>query len=83
MSYSPLDEHYITSDMAEISLLLYYNFPIELIDKPPNEKRCYFHFKKDEKLKKILVDYLKHELTVEPLKYFNAIREAKTRLHSV
>lgn len=76
------NEYYISSDMAVIALLIYYKFPIERIERPPYEKRCYFYFKKTDELQKTIESYLKHELNVEPLQYFNAIREAKTRLHS-
>lgn len=81
MSQSSSEEfYYKTSDLALSSALCCYGYQIEAIDKE-NQFKAVFSIKKDGKLENLIQAYFTHRLTVEPLSFFNFLKELKTRIY--
>ena len=73
------DENYSTSDLALVTLLSL-TFTIEKVDKT-NSKKVIFIFKKNKPLEKVIDQYLKKKLKVEPQDFFNQIRIIKSMIY--
>ena len=78
----PENDYFKSSDIALCSSLCCYGYQIETIDKQ-NQSKAIFLIKKDEKLDGLIQAYFTHQLTVEPLSYFNFLKEIKTRIYNV
>lgn len=76
------ENYYKTSDMALCAFLIYSNFKIQSLERKPRDKRCYFVFQNTTELEKKINSFFQHETQVEPIKYFNSLREVKTILNS-
>lgn len=72
---------YKTNDLALCAALYVCGYPIEEIDRE-NPSRAIFCIPRNEYLDDIVRLFLTHELRVDPLAYFNAIKEIKTRLYN-
>jgi hypothetical protein len=74
-----LNDYYQTTDLS-LSAVLSLFFPLWAIDRKDPAK-VKFLFNRDEKLDEIVGAYWRGELKVEPLSYFNAIKNIKSRIH--
>ena len=76
------EKNYFKSpDIALCSALCCLGYEIEAINKQ-NPARAIFSIKKDEQLDELIQLYFTHQLKVEPLSFFNALREIKTRVYN-
>lgn len=71
-----------TSDISLCSALCCYGYQIETINKQ-NTGRAFFLIKKDEQIENLIQSYFTHKLKVEPLAFFNFLKEIKTRIYNV
>ena len=71
-----------TSDIALCSALCCYGYQVEAIDKQ-NPSKVIFLVKRDEQLDDLIQLYFTHQLKVEPLSFFNFLKEIKTRIYNV
>jgi len=72
---------YKTSDLPLATTLLYFDFVLSSLDKT-DSKRVIFIFQKTSKLEKVIDDYWKGKIEVEPQKIFQIQKGLKTRLYS-
>jgi hypothetical protein len=72
-------KYYESSDMALISTIYYFGYKIEAINK--NSPRAIFIFERDKQLDELIQGFWAHTLQVDPLGYFNSLKEIKTRLY--
>jgi len=70
-----------TSDIALCSALCCYGYQIEAVDRQ-NSSKAFFLIKKDERLESLIHLYFTHQLKVEPLSFFNFLKEIKTRIYN-
>ncbi|MCX6756291.1 MAG: DUF5659 domain-containing protein [Candidatus Nomurabacteria bacterium] len=68
------------SDISLASTLFYFGYKIEAINKN-NSSRVVFVFERDNKLDELIQGFWAHSLGVDPLGYFNCLKEIKTRLY--
>lgn len=79
---SSQEKNYLKSpDIALCSALCCYGYQIEAIDKQ-NPSRAVFSIKRDEQLDNLIQLYFTHQLKVEPLSFFNFLKEIKTRIYN-
>jgi len=71
-----------TSDIALCSALCCYNYQVEAIDRQ-NPSKVIFLVKRDEQLDGLIQLYFTHQLKVEPLSFFNFLKEIKTRIYNI
>lgn len=69
-----------TSDLSLAAALLAHGAMIEAVDRG-NGPRATFLFRREKGLDALVEGYWAHALQVEPLRYFNALKEAKSRLY--
>jgi hypothetical protein len=76
------NEHYKTSDLPLVAALLTYGAKIDLVERD-GSPRALFHvrYRKDA-LERLIQAFYNRELLVDPVAYFNALKEAKTRLYN-
>jgi len=74
------NKYFQTNDLALCAALLCSGLSIIDIDKT-NLKRVFFLFEKNRKNEIVIDKYWKHELLVDPINYFNALKELKTRIY--
>jgi len=70
-----------TSDLALAACLCFFGYSIGDIDKT-NRNKALFLIENDEKIDDYIEKFWRHELKVEPVAFFNLIKEIKTRLYS-
>lgn len=68
-----------TADLA-LATVIYLFHPLEAIDKK-NPRKAQFIFKQEKELDELIDRYWRGELTVEPRRYFEALRIIKARLY--
>ena len=73
------NEIFTSSDLALVALLSL-TFEIENIDRT-DPKRVIFSFKKSKELDKKVLDFTNNKLKVNPLAYFNKVREIKSAIY--
>jgi len=74
-----INELFETSDLslcAALSVLGHHANKVEMVGK-----KSILFFEKTEEILKAVDQYFLHDLLVEPIAFFNAIREIKTRLY--
>ena len=74
------NDYFATSDLSLVATLLCLGYGIESVDKS-NTSRTTFCFSRDKFLDESVQAFWSHTLTVDPLTYFNCLKEAKTRLY--
>lgn len=74
-------DFYKTTDIALVSALSCHGFQIETIDKQ-NPSKVIFLIKRSEQLDDMIKSYFTHQLQVEPLMFFNFLKEIKTRIYN-
>lgn len=75
-----INDYFYTSDLALVSALVSWNFPIESIDKT-DPKKALFAFKKTTQLEDHVQSYWNDTKFVSPKRYFSVIKEVKTRIY--
>ncbi|KKS58162.1 MAG: hypothetical protein UV24_C0030G0003 [Candidatus Nomurabacteria bacterium GW2011_GWA2_42_41] len=70
---------YQTSDIALASVLLSYGLKLEAVDK--RNPKAIFLFQKEKGVEQLAEGFWSHNLQVDPLLYFNSLKELKTRLY--
>ncbi len=75
-------DYFKSSDIALCSALCCYGYQIEAVDKQ-NPAKVVFLIKRNNQLDDLIRQYFIHELTVEPLSFFNSLKEIKTRIYNV
>ncbi|OGF30416.1 hypothetical protein A3H09_02095 [Candidatus Falkowbacteria bacterium RIFCSPLOWO2_12_FULL_45_13] len=73
--------YYKTSDLALCAALCCNGYAVNNIDKK-NPKRAIFWIKNNNNLDKIIKSYWSRELTVEPMAFFNILKELKARIYN-
>ncbi|OGZ13850.1 MAG: hypothetical protein A2942_02840 [Candidatus Lloydbacteria bacterium RIFCSPLOWO2_01_FULL_50_20] len=68
-----------STDLSLVSALLCFGAVIEHVDR--SAPRANFSIHREKGLNELVRAFFAHELKVDPLVYFNCIREAKTRLY--
>lgn len=74
-------DYFESPDLALCSALCCYGYQIEKINKQ-NPSRAIFSIERDEQLSNLVQLYFTHQLKVEPLSFFNFLKETKTRLYN-
>lgn len=69
-----------TSDLSLVAALIAYGAKVEALERG-NGPRVTFCFRREKGLDALVEAFWAHSLQVEPLRYFNALKEAKTRLY--
>jgi len=72
-------DFYRTADLALAAAISLF-YPVETIDRQ-NPKKAQFIFKQDKGLDKLIENYWRGQVKVEPQAYFNALRLIKARLY--
>lgn len=80
-AYLKENDFYKTTDIALCSALCCYDYQIEAIDKQ-NPSKAIFLIKRDEQLDDCIKSYFTHQLQVEPLVFFNFLKEIKNRIYN-
>lgn len=79
MNYLKSTEFFESSDLALATVLSYFGYKIEAINK--QNIKSLFVFARDEKIDQIIESFWKHELSVEPARFFALTKEIKSRLY--
>ena len=72
-------ELYQTSDLSLVAALCTFGAKIDFVER--TTPRATFHIEPVSGLDRLVAAFYARDLTVEPLAYFNALRDAKTRLY--
>jgi len=75
------EDYFKSSDLALCSALCCCGYQIEAVDKQ-NPFKAVFLIKRDEQLDDTIQLYFTHQLKVEPLSFFNFLKEIKTRIYN-
>jgi hypothetical protein len=75
------NDFYKTTDLALCGVLYIYGYNLEALDRQ-DPQRVVFLIKRESGLDDVVKLALTHELRVDPLAYFNALKEIKTRLYN-
>jgi hypothetical protein len=70
-----------SSDLALCVTLCCYGYQIESINR--QGPKAIFEIKMDEKLDGLIKKYWAHQLKVDPLSFFNFLKEIKTRIYNL
>ena len=74
------NDYYKTTDIALATTLYCYGLKLDAIDKT-NPSRATFIFERDSGLDDLVQAFWAHTLKVDPLLYFNELKQIKTRLY--
>lgn len=80
MKYIKENDCFETSDIALASAIYCKGGRVEAIDKT-SPTRAVFLFERTSDLDALVQGFWSHSLSVEPLAYFNSLKELKTRLY--
>lgn len=75
------NDFYKSSDLALCASLCVLGYTIEAIDVNESQKAS-FLFKRDENLDEVIKQYWTHQLRIEPMAFFNSIKEVKSRIYN-
>lgn len=78
--YQKINDYFYTSDLALVSALVSWNFPILSIDKT-DPKKALFAFNKTPEIEDHVQSYWNDTKLVSPKRYFSVIKEVKTRIY--
>lgn len=79
MEFVSTKDLYQTSDIALGSVLLSYGLKLEAIDK--SNPKAVFCFRWEKGIEQLTEGFWSHSLQVDPLLYFNSLKELKARLY--
>lgn len=74
-----LNDFFSSSDMTLSATLLYMGFKLEAIEK--GQPKSSFIFKRDDGLDDAIQAFWAGEILIEPKRFFNCIKEVKSRLY--
>ncbi len=74
------NNYYRTNDL-NLAAVLSLDLPIEQVDKQ-NPAKVQFLFTESEQLRRLVDDYWKGQLQVEPKAFFNQLKNIKTRIYN-
>lgn len=74
------EDFFRSSDLALISTLQTYGYPIDSMDRS-DSRRIVFVIKRNKDLDSVVKDFWSRNLTVEPLAYFESIKNIKSRIY--
>lgn len=74
------NEHFESSDLSLVATLRCFGARIEGVDRS-NPSRAIFHIPREKGLDQLVEAFWAHSLKVDPIEYFNALKEAKSRLY--
>lgn len=75
-------DFFSTTDICLSATLRCFGYAIEAIDRT-TPSRATFLIKRDGQLDELIQQYFSHYLKVEPVAFFNALKELKTRIYHV
>lgn len=75
------NDFFQSNDLPLCATLRYFGYQIEKIDRS-NPAKAIFLFKRDEQLDNLIRQYWAHQLLVEPVGFFNCLKECKARIYS-
>ena len=75
------NDYFESSDLALCATLCCYGYHIEAINKQ-NPQKAIFLVKRDEQLDNLIQKYWTHQLKIEPMSFFNFLKEIKARVYS-
>ena len=75
-------DYFKTTDLCLCVALCCSGYQVEAIDKQ-NPSKAIFLIKRDEQLDELIQLYFTHQLKVEPVSYFNFLKEIKTRIYNI
>lgn len=73
------NEYFESSDLSLVAALCCYGAVIESVDR--SKQRAVFYMRREKGMTSLVQAFYEHTLQVEPLSYFQALRESKTRLY--
>lgn len=77
-----MNENYFESaDLSLIATLVALGYNLDGIDRN-NSSRAILYIKRDKQLDEIVQAFWAHSLKVDPLTYFNCLKEIKTRIYN-
>ena len=79
--YLKEDRYFQSADLSLVAALMSFGYSIEVIDRTGGN-RAVFYIDRDKFLDDKVQAFWAHTLTVDPLAYFNCLKEAKTRLYN-
>ena len=74
------NDFFKSSDLSLVATLQLYGYQIEAMDRSNSEK-IVFVIKRDEELDKLIQAFWSRILQVEPLAYFESIKNIKSRIY--
>ncbi len=74
------NDYYKTTDIALATALHCYGLKLDAIDKT-NPSRASFVFERNKGLDELIQAFWSHSLKVDPLTFFNELKQVKTRLY--
>lgn len=75
-------DYFKTSDISLCSALCCYGYSVEAIDKA-NPSKAIFWIRKDERFDDLIKLYFAHQAKVDPISFFNFLKEIKTRIYNI
>ncbi|OGL81170.1 hypothetical protein A3B21_02680 [Candidatus Uhrbacteria bacterium RIFCSPLOWO2_01_FULL_47_24] len=75
-------DYFRSSDISLCAALCCCGYQIETVDRQ-NPSKAIFLIKRDENLDDLIQSYFTHQLKVEPLSFFNFLKEIKTRIYNI
>lgn len=81
MKYLDENEYFQSADLSLVATLASIGYSIEAIDRN-NGSRAIFLIPRDKFLDEKVQAFWSHSITVDPLTYFNCLKELKTRLYN-
>ena len=75
-------DYFKSTDICLSSTLCCYGYQVEAIDRQ-NTSKAVFLIERDEQLDGLIQLYFTHQLKVEPLSFFNFLKEIKTRIYNI
>ncbi len=74
------NEYFETSDLSLVAALCSFGAKIEALERN-NGPRVVFYIKREKGLDQLVRVFYARELQVDPLTYYNCLRDAKSRLY--
>ena len=78
---SKQNDYFETSDLPLCTTLCCFGYEIDSISK--QERKATFLIIKDERLESLVKKYWTHQLQVEPMSFFNFLKEIKSRIYNI
>ncbi len=75
------EDYFESPDLSLCATLCCFGYGIECINRQ-NPQKAIFLIKKDEQLDDLLKKYWAHQLKVDPLVFFNFLKEIKARIYN-